>query len=847
MLLLLLSEVDAVVSRQIKFYNRAVEWVIITICNAFTAIPILGVLVWILLVNKKSNSTSIPQNKGAIIRDWLLEQKSKGISNIDQLLAVVSRGSYEFQDSLVQPSVNMGSAVPSYPSLSTPTSVAESNWMDTNEKKATFLLYFGSFLVSLSLFVFVFLTWEVWNDVVKNFILLLAILGFYLLGIFSHYILNLKNAAHTFYATGSIILGFSGIGFWNFGIQYTGLDVKLYATIYSAFILWVNGALFAFIERKRFLYLSLLSLYIFVISFSFLLTQKDLYRYFLIVLANIGIYLASWNFKKIKQETYIFSSIVNWLSVIVIYLHLLLNSFSFSGRNLNWFDSLVVWLLYLMPTVYVLITYFRNNANISLLTETVLIYVKIMLISDCFGFDLNTKLIILSITSILVIYFYKTFILGRYLSNTGFLIGIFAQTLLNYVAILYFFFSESSIITHLDKFIFVLFVAASAFVYMFQWMLNRSKVILGFGLLYLIFMIIGMSFIYLPYIDPLVLMSLIGIAVLGMTSIVCWYKYKHSLHTELGNIVLLGVSLLYTLMSLFIEDNFLTAVGFGIITVSLVALSSFFNNLLLRVISVITLNVSLIYLLVYYQVPVHQLIVYLSVVNAVLSFSEWLRTGKIRELCIHHYGLTAKLFVLFYMFVYTLYLFWHAKDFTPFYLLAIAPVFLISRFPLSNRLFGLPLLFFSWYYINEYRWPSQLYYLSTTLYLLSLSLVEFFTKHSTRSIVFESVAYLIQFSALFMDSLNYQNNLNINSYWSVPVGTLYAFLLLLLSASVIVLGYIRDKKPIWIIGSIFLTLAFLRLITLTVFFLWWLYLAIFGFVIIGVAIFWLIMLSRKNN
>ncbi|BDQ04530.1 MAG: hypothetical protein KatS3mg084_0048 [Candidatus Dojkabacteria bacterium] len=811
--------------------------------NLIFVLTILGFLAWILVSNQKTKATSISQNNAIVIRDWLLEQKAKGLSDIDQLIGVISEESGTFKDSLQQPSLNTVTAMPSDTPVSTPELVVKNNWMDTNEKKATFLLYFGSFLVTVSLFVLVVLSWQNLNDIVKNLILLCAIFGFYALGIFAYYILNLKDAAHTFYATGSIILGLSGIGFWNFGIKYTGADIKLYATIYSAIILLVNGALFAFIERKRFLYLSLLSLYIFVISFAFLLTQKDLYRYFLIVLANTGIYVASVKFAKIKKETYLFSSIVNWLLIIFIYTWLLISP-SLSRQNTNWFDSLVIWLLCLMPTVHILISYFRNNARISLLIDSVLIYFKLIIISDYFRFDSNTILIILSIANILMVYFYKLFVFASILSNLGLLIGIFSQTLLNYIAIFGLFFDESAL-TYLDKFTFILFATATSFIYLFPWLLNRSKVILGFGLLYVIFITLRALFFYFHYIDPWVLMSLIGIIVLGLTSIVCWYKYKNSLNMQVMNIVLVGLSLLYTLLSLFIEDNLITSVNFVIITLSLVGLSSFFNNLLTRVISVVTFNVSLLYLLVHYAVPVHQLIIYLSVVNAVLSFSEWLSIGKIKEFCIHHYGLIAKLFVLVYMFIYTSYLFGHAKDFSPYYLLAIAPVFLISKFPFSNRLFGLPLLFFSWYYINEYHLSSQLYYLSTTLYLLSLSLVEFFTKHSTRSIVFESVAYFIQFFALFMDSLNYHNNLNTNSYLSVPVGTLYAFLLLLLSASVIVLGYIRDKKPIWIIGAIFLTLALLRLIALTVFFLWWLYLAIFGFIIIGIAVFWLFKLSRQ--
>lgn len=151
-----------------------------------------------------------------------------------------------------------------------------------------------------------------------------------------------------------------------------------------------------------------------------------------------------------------------------------------------------------------------------------------------------------------------------------------------------------------------------------------------------------------------------------------------------------------------------------------------------------------------------------------------------------------------------------------------------------NYLAGFGLVLGSWWLVQFSGGSSQtqLYVLPLTVYLLVVSYFLDFQGKKSLSRVFEMLAYIWQFSSLFIQSIP-----------SSGEGIFYGLILILLTSIAIPFGVSRKRQPLVIIGSVFLGLELiLRLYSVFLAIPWYIYLLLIGVGLIA----WAIHVLNKN-
>jgi hypothetical protein len=424
-------------------------------CATFVFIPLLLIYFIIKLFRK----SSYKQDKNRLIIEWLIDQKNKGAITVDDLIniakqsyhinpyhpttpknIVYKRGDKVVYDSRTESNYN-DSAKPSYErsgdyneldqeqfekdtKYSVPSyfsSPQDFHNYNSNKRKeltrlsnAEILLYLGSALVLFSIFVLVAFNWQTFNNLVKSIILIILTFGFYGLGIVLNSSHTLRKAGLTFITIGSLSLGFLGLGLWNFGLKDSlGISFQVFWLIHSVVLLMAYSVTLYLLKLNRFFYFLLISLYSFIISFSFTLTDDPKFRVVVIAALNLIIYSSDGLFNKFSSEVKMISRVLNMILDLIIFLTILGLSGEIDDIGLKYIAAFSL----LVPAAFILLSFFKDKARIEPAASMILVPMKFMLILWIFGLQLPAYITLFTLYALIVTLFneYTVAVRSRFL------------------------------------------------------------------------------------------------------------------------------------------------------------------------------------------------------------------------------------------------------------------------------------------------------------------------------------------------------------------------------------------------------------------------------------------------
>lgn len=806
--------------------------ILATILSCFMSLAFWVAITYFIIrtVAKRPDQKNIPPNQDkrkTFDYEWLLEQKAKGITHIDDLIALCKQD----EDKVIPEQTQTVSNLETYRIQN-----LHENKIEPRKNNAKFLLYFGSFLVSVAILSLVALNWESMSNGLKTLILIITITGFYLLGYIINRIFQLRDAGHTFYLLASIILGISGIGFWNFGInQISGLTVNLYFFLYAALILLINIGFYLIIRRKRFLYIALVSTYVFFTSTGFLTTNDYKFRIVIIAILNLVFYLTSNYLYQIKKDIGLFSTVTNWVLNVIIYLFW---AVLYIPEGL---DRFIAVFALLIPTLFILIKYFRENSSTSLAIEALFLQLKAFAIMTIFRLDINASILLFLFINSCFVLLSELLIDKQKINLRDFLLGVATISTLwiNTLLFVDLFDLDDKLINPIVTFLSLI---VSLLVFLLPWFLRKNKGALSITLVYTIFVAIKLLFLIYPNAEIDLVILMIGFITAVLTAVISYLRLAHDRFTIFLKPSLVSSMALYSVIAFFSSKSHTHIVAYLVITIELILLSYVFSNSLTKILSILTLNIALYQLFSSYSVSLNLILTYLSIVNFMVGLLEWLDSEKTQKLELNYFAYTAKVMLFLCMSAYAvnmLIIELNETHFSPIYFLLAFIAFLFSKNTTFRRMSGISLVFLVWYFVRSGNWNFQFYIIPFTVYLLVISFLDSRDGNKSRSLELETLAYLLQFLSFFLHSLLSDD---------VNTSLVISIILMMLSAGLTVFGYLRRQKIIWILALVFLNLTlvfrFLFVVTLIP---WWIYLACFGLVIILIATNSLIKLTKSQE
>ena len=604
-----------------------------------------------------------------------------------------------------------------------------------NIGNAEFLLYFGSFLVSLAIFILVALGWESMSNAVKNFVLILSIFGFAGFGFIVYHHFNLKNAGHTFYALSSILFAISGIGFWNSGLnKVQGFDINLYFLLYSILILIFNALIYINIKRKRFLYLTIISVYIFFTSVAFILNSDDRFRVVIIGFLNFALYLLSNYAKEIKSDIYSFARVVNWILNLVI-----VTIFAFTGDVNGFSNRLIAIIPLLVPTVFIISEIIIDEVHIDFALEMLALQIKALLIGIAFRFDMNEMLIFFSILNI-VLLLISEFLIDKEKRNLKlwnlFIVSI-SVLLLNLPLGTQIFALPDML--KIDLYAQILVLVISLIVLALPWYLRKNKSMLGFSLVYTIFIAVKLTILLKPDVDLNFIILILGIFSVFVVMIYSYVQLFFKKHEFIIIPVVFFSMLSYALTSLYSTDSLWIASTYIIIAFELIIISYFNNNSVTRVLALLSINMAFIFYLITKDFGFEYSLFYILCLNAFFSLIEWINKDITEKYKLISVSVTAKvLLILITLISISFNIADGIKDISYIVFMTTFFALLFSRNGVVRRLSGIPVVFIIWLFTIANSWDVQLFALPVTLYLITLGIFEYVKGRKDTGIVFES-------------------------------------------------------------------------------------------------------------
>lgn len=270
---------------------------------------------------------------------------------------------------------------------------------DEKEIKNSFILIVGSILIVLSAIIFLTTTWNVVDNMVKTFVLLLMLIIFYGISYIAEHKLNLKQASNTFYyiALAYIPIVFMSISMFSLFGEYLSLYGQgkyIYLAI-SSFI--VNAIYYFNAKTKNNNIIFIFSLIFQVLGITFLsLAINDTYNTPLLSLVIYNtIILLLYKYNKIyydKDIHYYLTTIITILSNVILLftifanqnlifntIILLINFFNIYTLTNNIF-TLNKLFKYIYPT-YIVLLFFNISLSIeSIMVKQILVLLAYILI-----------------------------------------------------------------------------------------------------------------------------------------------------------------------------------------------------------------------------------------------------------------------------------------------------------------------------------------------------------------------------------------------------------------------------------------------------------------------------------
>lgn len=162
-------------------------------------------------------------------------------------------------------------------------------------------VYLGLTFVTFSTLNLVLFNWENFNSIVKTLIITLVMGFVYTLGFFFRNKSRFLNLGKVFLIIGSVLFGFWGLGVWNFNFRSGELSIpfEYYWATFS--LIWAinNFLILRLLQFKKLIYILLASIYSFLLSFAFALTDIAELRVIIFAFGNLLVYIISIT----QQET----------------------------------------------------------------------------------------------------------------------------------------------------------------------------------------------------------------------------------------------------------------------------------------------------------------------------------------------------------------------------------------------------------------------------------------------------------------------------------------------------------------------------------------------------------------
>lgn len=360
-------------------------------------IVVLVIIIYYASNRNKSGTDSKKTLNKVLLLTWLGQMKAKGYSTIDELIDFLNGKNAEKTTNLTQKKVPQQITQKTTAEMeekdekqlervsaetkTTPVNKEESKPLEMPKlpqidiksqlSNATFLLYLGSALILFAVFIFVAFNWQSFTAITKSLILVLLTFSFYLAGVVTHSMPKLKQASGTFLFIGSVCLGLTGIGLWNFneiGLRVRGITFSSYWLFYSVILIVVYTSSYYLLKTKSYLYMTLAALYSILASIAFTVTNDDKFRIVLLALLN----LATFTFKSYTGEMdgliSLASRAINYVLDVLIYIIV----FSLSGDITTPSDQITALAALLIPTVFNIVSYLKinskNDLNLTIIT-----------------------------------------------------------------------------------------------------------------------------------------------------------------------------------------------------------------------------------------------------------------------------------------------------------------------------------------------------------------------------------------------------------------------------------------------------------------------------------------------
>jgi hypothetical protein len=261
---------------------------------------------------------------------------------------------------------------------------------------ATFLLYLGSGLVLFAVFIFVAFNWQSFTPITKSIIVLLLTLSFYLAGYITHNYPKLKQASGTFFFIGSICLGLTGIGIWNFNevaFRVRGIDFSTYWLLYSVILVSVYIASYLKQKTRSYLYMTLATLYSIITSIAFTITNDDKFRIVVIALLNLGVFSLKTYTLEMDRMISIASRSINY--VLDVFIYFIIASMLAEITTVE--NQLIALFALLIPSIFNLISYIKLKNIIDLQMLIITSPIKLLMVCWIFGLNLGESGLIFAI------------------------------------------------------------------------------------------------------------------------------------------------------------------------------------------------------------------------------------------------------------------------------------------------------------------------------------------------------------------------------------------------------------------------------------------------------------------
>ncbi|MBD3362273.1 DUF2157 domain-containing protein [Candidatus Dojkabacteria bacterium] len=607
------------------------DFLVLLICSSpfLFLFAIVFLLFWFLSKkNSEQRKDTNTLNKQTLIR-WLKQQKKAGLITIDDLLTKIERSKHATKQdkykttkqTLVHKKETQSNEIET---KSTKKKDSATDIIKKQSSNATLLLYIGAILVIFSVFIFTAFNWETFSGLIKSFILIGLTLSFYISGIIIYQFKSIKKAGITFITIASIGLGFTGIGLWKFLLENTWtLNFSTYWLGYSIFMTLVYSVSLYLFNLRKYFYFLLISIYSSILSFAFTLTTEIEYRVVVILILNLLFYFSDGILTKFTKEIQFSSRLINQILNVLGILTVII------GLDTGLIHSNIIYLITLfVPTVFSVITWFKQKYKVETLISLLLTPVKIFI--AYFVLDLENPNPV-QLTLVVTIYTILNTILAEIIFDKKHkllhAISTFVSGGLIFITTLFYILmsasNSSSYIFSTDAKLFVLIVNSSLLI--LPHLAKNRRIIFAIGINYLIFSSYQILAILNENFRPIhliILLTLIETLGLLLHYLIHKKKIKNFYYSLLPIILISGI----ISITIGLEEKPLDRlVSFTILSIVLTIISRLHK---IKFIDLVTIPINLV---------------------AYVSFFKFLEAEAAIEIQMHHYGMIFLIPVLFYL------------------------------------------------------------------------------------------------------------------------------------------------------------------------------------------------------